>query len=81
MSAVNESVDILHKGDKVTVILTDIPNPPAPLTLPIRDDGWITLHLNKKVMADPRIAALAQKKMPFDCTRMVYGGFEVLVEG
>ncbi len=38
-------------------------------------------RVNKKVLSDPRIAAMAQKKMPFDCARMVYGGFEVLVEG
>ena len=37
-------------------------------------------RVNKRVMHDPRIAKLAQKKMPFDDKRMVYGGFTVLVE-
>ena len=32
-------------------------------------------------MKDPRIAAMCQgKKMPFDVKRMLYGGFEVLVD-
>jgi len=40
-------------------------------------------RVNKAVMADPRIAKMMQamqKKPPFDCTRMCYGGFSVLVE-
>ena len=37
--------------------------------------------INKKIMKDPRIAAMCQgKKMPFDVKRMLYGGFEVLVD-
>jgi len=37
--------------------------------------------VNAKVMKDPRLAKMMDpKKMPFDCTRMVYGGFKVLVE-
>jgi uncharacterized protein YbaA (DUF1428 family) len=32
-------------------------------------------------MKDPRLAdAMDPKSMPFDCKRMVYGGFKVLVE-
>ena len=33
-----------------------------------------------KVMKDPRMAAACGKKMPFDVARMMWGGFEVLVE-
>lgn len=37
--------------------------------------------VNKKVMKDPRLAAMMEgKKMPFDMDRMVYGGFKVLVQ-
>ncbi|MCC6659894.1 MAG: DUF1428 domain-containing protein [Phycisphaerales bacterium] len=37
-------------------------------------------RVNKKVMADPRLGAMMQgQKMPFDPTRMCYGGFKVLV--
>jgi uncharacterized protein YbaA (DUF1428 family) len=37
--------------------------------------------VNKKIMADPRIAAMMDPKdPPFDCKRMLYGGFKVLVE-
>jgi len=34
------------------------------------------------VMADPRLQAICdpKKKMPFDCKRMAYGGFKVLVD-
>ncbi len=40
--------------------------------------------VNKKVMADPRIAAMCGPDgdgMPFDAKRMTYGGFDVIVEG
>jgi uncharacterized protein YbaA (DUF1428 family) len=38
--------------------------------------------VNKKVMKDPRIAKMCDPAdMPFDCKKMVYGGFQVLVEG
>ena len=37
--------------------------------------------VNKKVMADPRLADMMDPKAsPFDVKRMVYGGFNVLVE-
>ena len=37
--------------------------------------------VNAKVMKDPRLAAsMDESKMPFDCKRMVYGGFKVLVD-
>ncbi len=32
-------------------------------------------------MKDPRISSMGDPKdMPFDCKRMVYGGFKVLVD-
>lgn len=38
--------------------------------------------VNKKVMADPRLAAMCDpKKSPFDFRRMAYGGFKAIVEG
>ena len=37
-------------------------------------------RVNAKVMKDPRIAAMGNRKsMPFDVTRMAYGGFNILV--
>ena len=37
--------------------------------------------VNTKVMKDPRLAAMMKgKKMPFDMKRMVYGGFELMVD-
>jgi uncharacterized protein YbaA (DUF1428 family) len=36
--------------------------------------------VNTKVMQDPRMAKMMKQPMPFDCTRMHYGGFKVLVE-
>lgn len=39
-------------------------------------------RVNAKVMKDPRIASMMDmKSMPFDCKRMMYGGFKVMVEG
>jgi uncharacterized protein YbaA (DUF1428 family) len=38
-------------------------------------------RVNAKVMKDPRLAGMCDpQSMPFDCKRMVYGGFKVLVE-
>jgi uncharacterized protein YbaA (DUF1428 family) len=37
-------------------------------------------QVNAKVMKDPRLAAMDPKSMPFDCNRMSYGGFKVLVD-
>ncbi|HKZ97784.1 MAG TPA: DUF1428 domain-containing protein [Hyphomicrobiaceae bacterium] len=37
--------------------------------------------VNAKVMKDPRLAAMMDPKgMPFDAKRMIYGGFETIVE-
>ena len=37
--------------------------------------------VNAKVMKDPRLTGSCDSKnMPFDCQRMVYGGFKVLVD-
>ena len=38
-------------------------------------------RVNKKVMKDPRIAAMMPAPMPFDFRRMYFGGFRALVEG
>ena len=38
-------------------------------------------RINKKVMADPRLAAMADpKNLPFDGKRMFFGGFKPIVE-
>jgi uncharacterized protein YbaA (DUF1428 family) len=38
-------------------------------------------RINKKVMADKRIAAMGgMDTMPFDAKRMIYGGFKVMVD-
>ena len=39
-------------------------------------------RVNAKVMKDPRLAPLMvnPKSMPFDTKRMIYGGFDVLVD-
>ena len=37
--------------------------------------------VNAKVMKDPRISEMCDPTdMPFDCTRMLYGGFKTIVE-
>lgn len=49
--------------------------------------AWITYksrkdrdRVNAKVMADPRLAAMDPGTMPFDGTRMFFGGFKTIVE-
>lgn len=49
--------------------------------------SWITFksrahrdRVNAKVMKDPRIADMGPEEMPFDSGRMMYGGFEVIVD-
>jgi uncharacterized protein YbaA (DUF1428 family) len=37
-------------------------------------------RVNKQVMADPRLANMDPKSMPFDGKRMFFGGFKPLVE-
>src|SRR5262245_3970679 len=38
-------------------------------------------RINAKVMKDPRIAGMmGPKECPFDPKRMIYGGFEIMVE-
>ena len=38
-------------------------------------------RINDKAMKDPRIARMMKgKKTPFDCKRMAYGGFKMMVE-
>jgi uncharacterized protein YbaA (DUF1428 family) len=50
--------------------------------------AWITYKnkaqrnkVNAKVMKDPRIHAMCDpKNPPFDCKRMTYGGFKIIVK-
>lgn len=38
-------------------------------------------QVNAKIMKDPRVQEMCDpNNMPFDCTRMLYGGFKVAVE-
>jgi uncharacterized protein YbaA (DUF1428 family) len=38
-------------------------------------------RVNAKIMTDPRMLAMCDPKdMPFDCKRMLYGGFKVVVD-
>jgi uncharacterized protein YbaA (DUF1428 family) len=38
--------------------------------------------VNAKAMADPRLACMMNPAdVPFDCKRMAYGGFKILVKG
>ena len=37
-------------------------------------------RVNAKVMKDPRLSNMDPKSMPFDCKRIVYGGFKVFVD-
>ncbi len=50
--------------------------------------AWITYaskshrnSVNKKVMKDSRFSNMTMDTMPFDCRKMAYGGFKILVRG
>lgn len=64
-----------------------------PQSVKLEDDevvvfSWIVFEsrehrdaVNEKVMEDPRLAEMMDpESMPFDAKRMVYGGFETIVE-
>lgn len=36
-------------------------------------------RVNAKVMKDPRLNCMGEEGMPFDCKRMLYGGFKTIV--
>lgn len=36
--------------------------------------------VNKKVMADPRLASMSMKNVPFDGKRLIFGGFKIAVD-
>ena len=72
--------------DEIANIITE------PVYVQLKDDevvvfAWITYEsrqhrdvVNAKVMADPRIAGMDTEGMPFDSKRMIWGGFETLVQ-
>jgi len=76
-------------GDDLDI--AGMPGPSFPKRIRLKENetvvfSWILYkskahrdRVNKKVMADPRLAMDA-KQMPFDAKRMSYGGFEVLVD-
>ena len=37
-------------------------------------------RVNANVMSDPRLAGMGAQTMPFDARRMIYGGFEIVVD-
>ena len=37
-------------------------------------------RVNANVMSDPRLAGMGARAMPFDARRMIYGGFEIVVD-
>jgi uncharacterized protein YbaA (DUF1428 family) len=66
---------------------------PFPAQIGAKEDetvvfAWIVFEsrahrdeVNAKVMADPRMKGFENEKdMPFDCHRMLYGGFETIVD-
>jgi uncharacterized protein YbaA (DUF1428 family) len=66
---------------------------PFPKTLKVKPGetvvfAWIVFKsrahrdkVNAKVMKDPRLnSSMKESEMAFDCKRMVYGGFKVLVD-
>ncbi|MDO9419255.1 MAG: DUF1428 domain-containing protein [Herminiimonas sp.] len=63
-----------------------------PQSVDLKDDetvifSWIVYRsrehrdeVNDKVMKDPRVADMSPDKMPFDAKRMIFGGFEMVID-
>lgn len=63
-----------------------------PQSVDLKDDetvifAWIVYRsrehrdeVNDKVMKDPRVADMSPDKMPFDAKRMIFGGFEMVID-
>ena len=81
------AITSMKPGGPEVLELTEVPDPvPGPDEVVIF--AWITYkskehrdEVNAKVMADPRMAPMMNaENPPFDCTRMAYGGFKLLVK-
>ncbi|MBU2923245.1 DUF1428 domain-containing protein [Colwellia sp. 4_MG-2023] len=59
----------VHCGNNETVVFSSVLWP----TKEVRDAGW------EAIMEDPRMDP-EQNPMPFDGKRLIYGGFEVIIE-
>lgn len=57
------SADLLQAGDRITVVITDIPAPPPVFVGAIRDDGKIVLHLNQEFIAAGKRASDLEKEI------------------
>ena len=57
------STDILNVGERIVVILSDIPNGPPPQEVVISEDGKITLHLDKTFSAAGKTRSQLEKEI------------------
>lgn len=62
-SASDYTSDILNVGDKVRVIISDIPSPPTPIDQAIPDNGKLVLHLNKEFQFAGKKRDLLEKEI------------------
>ncbi len=58
-----DSTDILNVGERIVVILGDIPNGPPPQEVVISEDGKITLHLDKTFTAAGKTRSKLEKEI------------------
>lgn len=59
----NGSPNLLGNGDEITVVFSDIPNPPNPIVDIIKDDGTITLYFNEKFHAAGKTTGALQSEI------------------
>lgn len=57
------STDILNVGERIVVILSDIPSGPPPQEVVISEDGKITLHLDKTFSAAGKTRSQLEKEI------------------
>lgn len=63
VSAVKDSTDILRAGERLVIVLTDIPMGPFNYDQNISEDGYITLHLDKRFQAAGKSRSQLQKEI------------------
>lgn len=56
-------IDVIQVGERITVIFSDMPNPPAPIEQLVRDDGTINLPFNQTIEAAGKKASQLQQEI------------------
>lgn len=81
-TGVSEDPDALRVGDRIRVILFDIPTPPPAVEQVIPEDGMLTLHMNVQYKFAGKKRAEAEKDIAkiYTQDRKIYTRMTVVIE-